>query len=173
MRGTEIIPTERIVRTILMIRGQKVIPDTDLAKLYGVTAGHLNEAVKRNRKRFPDDFMFQLTAEEHKSLTSQSAMSKNLRGGRRRPPYVFTEHGVAMLSSVLGTERAIEVNIQIIRAFIRLRQLLASNADLARKLAELEQKYDAQFRVVFDAIRQLMAPPVDPPKHRIGYRTAP
>ena len=159
--------SERIERSILVIRGHKIILDSDLAVLYEVSVGRLNEAVKRNRDRFPTDFMFQLTRAEFSSLRSQIATS-NLKsqiaissfdwGGRRHPPFAFTEQGVAMLSSVLRSKRAVQVNIEIMRAFVRLRQMLASNAQLARKLADLEKKYDAQFKVVFDAIRQLMAP---------------
>jgi hypothetical protein len=161
-------PTERIERSILLIRGQKVLLDVDLAALYGVTTKRLNEQVRRNRARFPEDFMLQLTAEEVASLRSQFATSNKGRGGRRYAPLAFTEQGVAMLSTVLNSERAIQVNIEIMRAFVRLRQMLASNAQLARKLAELEKKYDVQFKVVFDAIRQLMAPP-EPKKRKIGF----
>jgi hypothetical protein len=161
-------PTERIERSILLIRGQKVLLDVDLAALYGVTTKRLNEQVRRNRARFPEDFMLQLTAEEVASLRSQFATSKKGRGGRRYAPYAFTEQGIAMLSTVLNSERAILVNIEIMRAFVRLRQMLASNAQLARKLADLEKKYDAQFKVVFDAIRQLMAPP-EVKKRKIGF----
>jgi hypothetical protein len=153
---------ERIERSILLIRGHKVLLDADLAALYGVTTKRLNEQVRRNRSRFPDDFMFELASEEAESLRSQFATSKRGRGGRRYAPYVFTEQGVAMLSTVLNSERAIQVNIEIMRAFVRLRHMLA------RKLADLEKKYDAQFKVVFDAIRQLMAPP-DPKKRKIGF----
>jgi hypothetical protein len=150
---------ERITQTILLLRGHKVILDDDLAALYEVETKALNRAVKRNSDRFPDDFMFQLTAEEFDNLRYQSGTS-SLRsqfvtsrwGGRRYPPYAFTEQGVAMLSSVLHSDRAIHVNIEIMRAFVRLRQMLASNVELARKLAALERKYDTQFKVVFDAI---------------------
>jgi hypothetical protein len=161
-----VIPVERITRSILLIRGHKVILDTDLAGLYGVDTGALNRAVKRNRGRFPGDFMFQLSQEEAESLRCQFGISK--RGGRRYQPYAFTEQGVAMLSSVLHSERAVRVNIEIMRAFVHLRQLLSSHADLARKLAALEKKYDAQFKAVFDAIRSLMTPPEPPKKRRIG-----
>jgi len=155
-----LIPTERIEHSILLIRGHKVMLDADLAALYGVTTFNLNKAVKRNLDRFPDDFTFQLTADEANALRFQIGMSKPKgRGGRRYLPFVFTEQGVAMLSSVLRSRRAVLVNIEIMRAFVRLRRMLASNEDLARKLDTLERKYDAQFRVVFDAIRQLMAPP--------------
>ncbi|MBM4298855.1 MAG: ORF6N domain-containing protein [Deltaproteobacteria bacterium] len=159
---------ERIERSILILRGHKVLLDADLAAIYGVTTKRLNEQVRRNLSRFPADFMFQLTSQEAESLRSQFATSNRGRGGRRYAPYVCTEQGVAMLSTVLNSERAIQVNIEIMRAFVRLRQMLASNAQLARKLAELERKYDAQFKVVFDAISQLMAPP-EPKKRKIGF----
>ncbi len=165
------IPEERIERRILLIRGQKVMLDRDLAELYEVQTFRLNEQVKRNRNRFPQDFMFQLTREEAKFLTSQFARSKQGRGGRRTLPYAFTEQGVAMLSSVLRSERAVQVNIAIMRAFVKLRAILASHEGLARKLGEMEKKYDAQFKVVFDALRQLMAPPAKPPR-RIGFAGA-
>jgi len=168
----DLIPTERIDRSILLLRGEKVILDADLAKLYNVPTKVLIQAVKRNLRRFPGDFMFQLTKEEHDSLRSQAVTSKG-RGGRRYPPYAFTEHGVAMLSSVLNSERAVLVNIEIVRAFVRLRRLLATHADLAGKLETLEKKYDAQFRAVFDAIRQLMVPPAKPKRGRIGFQAAP
>lgn len=124
--------------------------------------------MKRNSDRFPDDFIFQLTATEHDVLRSQSVISKG-RGGRRYPPYAFTEQGVAMLSSVLSSKRAVRVNVEIMRAFVRLRKILASHADLARKLDSLERKYDHQFKIVFDAIRELMIPPQPPKKGRIGF----
>jgi hypothetical protein len=142
--------------------------DADLAELYGVPTYRLNEAVKRNSTRFPDDFMFRLTAEEYISLISQIAISKSGRGGRRKMPYAFTEQGVAMLSSVLNSERAIQVNIAIMRAFVQMRRMLVSHEDLARKVDALEKKYDSQFRVVFDAIRALMEPPKTP-RRRIGF----
>jgi hypothetical protein len=174
---TDAVSSDRIEGSILIIRGHKVILDSDLAALYGVSVGRLNEAVKRNRDRFPADFMFQLTSEEFVSLRSQ-VVSLNLKsqiaisssdwGGRRHPPFAFTEHGVAMLSSVLRSKRAVQVNIEIMRAFVRLRQMLASNTQMAGKLAALEKKYDAQFKVVFDAIRQLMASP-EPKKRKIGF----
>jgi hypothetical protein len=164
-----LVPAERIERSILSIRGHRVMIDSDLAKLYGVETRALVQAVQRNRERFPDDFMFQLTREEFDHLRSQSVISSLGWGGRRYPPYAFTEQGVAMLSSVLRSERAVQVNIEIMRAFVRLREMLASHAELARKLDALEKKYDAQFRVVFDAIRQLMAPP-EPKRRRIGFR---
>ena len=167
--GRSDVPIERIESAILFIQGHKVTLDRDLAALYGVTTFNLNKAVKRNTDRFPEDFMFQLTAEEAGTLRFQIGMSKGKgRGGRRYLPYVFTEQGVAMLSSVLRSKRAVQVNVEIMRAFVRLRQMLASNEDLARKLAALEKKYDSQFRVVFEAIRELMAPPT-PKKRKIGF----
>ncbi len=163
-----IIPEERIERTILIIRGHRVMLDKDLAKLYSVTTSNLNKAVSRNIDRFPDDFMFRLSEEEFKNLKFHFGTSSW--GGTRKLPKAFTEQGVAMLSSVLHSKRAIQVNVEIMRAFVRLRQMLASNAGLARKLTSLEKKYDAQFKVVFDAIRSLMTPP-EKPKSRIGFRS--
>lgn len=163
-----LVPVERIERAILLIRDQKVMLDKDLAALYDVETKALTRAVRRNQARFPADFMFQLTAEEFANLRCQFDTSSW--GGRRYRPYAFTEQGVAMLSSVLHSERAVRVNIEIMRAFVRLRQLLASHADLGRKLEALEKKYDAQFKVVFDAIRELMKPPPEKPKGRIGFR---
>jgi hypothetical protein len=164
-----LIPAERIERSILLIRNHKVLLDADLAALYGVDTKMLVRAVKRNANRFPEDFMVQLTKEEFDNLRCQLGTSSQW-GGRRYSPYAFTEQGVAMLSSVLRSERAVQVNIEIMRAFVRLRQMLASHADLARKLDALEKKYDAQFKVVFEAIRQLMAPP-EPQRGRIGFQT--
>jgi glutaredoxin len=155
-------------RLIYSIRGQRVMFDVDLANLYGVPTKALLQAVKRNADRFPDDFSFQLTKQELTRLRSQIVTS-NGRGGRRTVPYVFTEQGVAMLSSVLKSRRAVLANIAIIRAFVRLRRMLAEDADLAAKLAELERKYDRQFRVVFDAIRELMQPGAQEPKRPIGF----
>lgn len=170
-KDTALVPAERIESMIFLIRGEKVMLDEDLAKLYGTTTKRLNEQVRRNMKRFPPDFMFQLTNQEVTALRSQSATSKRAsRGGRRYPPLAFTEQGVAMLSSVLNSERSIEVNVLIMRAFVKLRQLLATHADLARKLDALEARYDAQFKVVFDAIRELMKPPLPPKKRPIGFR---
>jgi|SRR5882672_180428 len=197
-QNTALIPAERIERRILLLRGEKVMLDSDLAELYGVETKALNQAVKRNVDRFPGDFMFQLSADETEAilrsqfvtsnvknddsaneikgaLRSQMVTSKPGRGGRRYRPYAFTEHGVAMLSSVISSPRAVLVNIAIMRTFVQLRQMLASNAGLARKLAALEAKYDEQFKVVFDAIRELMAKP-DPitPGHgrEIGFHSA-
>jgi len=163
-----LIPVDRIEKAILLIRGQKVMLDVDLAELYGVETKVLVQAVKRNLERFPEDFMFQLSQEEFAILRSQFVTSSDW-GGRRYRPYAFTEQGVAMLSSVLRSRRAIQVNIEIVRAFIRLRQMLASHVELARKLDALEKKYDAQFKQVFEAIRQLMAPP-EPKRRPIGFR---
>ncbi len=172
MAKRSMILRERIERTILMIRGEKVMLDSVLADLYGVETRVLVQAVKRNIDRFPDDFMFQLDEKEYKEcLTSQFVISKTGRGGRRRLPYAFTEHGALMLASVLNSQRAIEASIFVVRAFVRLRQLLAGHADLARKLDALEKKYDAQFRVVFDAIRQLMEPPPEAKRKPIGFTT--
>ena len=168
---TNIVPARRIEGLILLSRGHKVMLDADLAELYGVETRVLIQAVKRNSKRFPKDFMFQLSAEEVKCLRSQFVISKGNRGGRRYLPYVFTEQGVAMLSSVLNSERAVEINIQIMRAFVRLRQMILSNEDLARKLKALERKlqsHNVHIRSLFEAIRQLMAPP-EPKKRKIGF----
>jgi hypothetical protein len=173
MAKTElVIPEERIEKAILLIRGHKVILDSDLAELYWVQTKDLNKAVKRNIQRFPADFMFQLSGEERASLRSQFVTLKTGRGQHRKyAPYVFTEHGVAMLSTVLNSDRAIEVNIAIMRAFVRLREILSTHKDLARKLDALEKKYDENSRVVFEAIRQLMTTPADPAakKRRIGF----
>jgi hypothetical protein len=165
------VPAHLIERRIYWIRGQKVMIDADLAELYQVPTKLLNRAVKRNRNRFPEgDFMFQLNAEEADALRFQIGTSKTGRGGRRYLPHAFTEQGVAMLSSVLRSERAVQVNIAIMRAFVRLREILATHKDLARKLEEMEKRYDSQFRVVFEAIRELMAPEPIPPKRHIGFK---
>ena len=188
-----ILKPENLVRLVFFIRGEKVMLDSDLATLYGVEARALNQAVARNRKRFPSDFMFQLSSREYESLKSQTVIAKlpgssadsssrrakdhlrsqivisnKGRGGRRTLPYAFTEQGVAMLSSVLRSERAVEVNIAIMRTFVQLRRLMDTNRDLARKIEALEKKYDEQFAVVFEAIKQLIAPPV-PAKKQIGF----
>jgi len=162
-----VLPAKRIERAILVLRGEKVLLDVDIALLYGVETRVLVQAAKRNRERFPSDFMFQLTVEEIENLRSQSVISSW--GGRRYRPYAFTEQGVAMLSSVLRSERAVRVNIEIMRAFVRLRQVMSTQGDLIRRLDELEQRYDAHFKVVFDALRQLMSSPA-PARKRIGFR---
>ncbi len=163
-----VVPAERIERSILVLRGQKVMLSTDLARLYGVEPRVLVQAVKRNVDRFPEDFMFQISQDEFANLKSHLVTS-SWGGLRRATPYAFTEQGVAMLSSVLRSERAVQVNIEIMRAFVRLRQMLASHADLARQLDALERKYDAQFKVVFDAIRKLMAQPGTSAKRPLGF----
>lgn len=167
MAEYSIVSPQRIQNRIYLLRGQKVMLSTDLAELYGVLPKVLVQAVKRNAERFPPDFMFQLAPEELANLKSQIVTS-SWGGLRRAMPYAFTEQGVAMLSSVLRSPRAIRVNIEIMRAFVKLRQLLATHVELARKLEELEKKYDAQFKVVFEAIRQLMTPP-EPPRKPIGF----
>ena len=165
-----IVPVERIEQSILLIRGQKIMLDRDLATLYRVETKVLNQAVKRNLDRFPEDFMFQLSNEEFENWRSQIVTSDpTAKMGVRRKPYAFTEQDVAMLSSVLRSRRAVAVNIEIMRAFVRLRQLLSTHKELARKIEALERKYDAQFKVVFDALRQLMAPPPEPRRKPIGY----
>jgi phage regulator Rha-like protein len=166
----EIIPVEPLAQSIRWIRGQKVPLDSDLAALYGVRTANLNKAVKRNAERFPTDFMFQLTSEELRSLRFQIGISKR-RGGLRYLPYAFTEQGVAMLSSILNSERAIRVNIAIMRAFVQLRGMLETNRELAGKFAELENrlsKHDEEIDAILEAIRQLMAPP-DRPRSEIGF----
>ena len=194
-----ILKPENLARFVFFIRGEKVMLDSDLATLYGVEARALNQAVARNRKRFPADFMFQLTQREYESLRSQTVISKESgsiehlsrsmmssperrderlrsqivtskkgRGGRRYRPNAFTEQGVAMLSSVLRSTRAVEVNIAIMRTFVQLRKLMDTNRDLARKIEALEKKYDERFAVVFEAIKELITPP-SPPKKRIGF----
>lgn len=161
---------EVIERKIYLIRGHKVMLDSDLAELYEVETRTLIQAVKRNIQRFPQDFMFQLNLQDVMALRSQTVTLKKGRGQHRKySPYVFTEQGVAMLSSVLKSERAIQVNIAIMRSFVKLREMLLAHKDLARKLALMEKKYDAQFKVVFDAIRQLMTEP-EKPKRKIGFK---
>ena len=176
-----ILKPENLARFVFFIRGEKVMLDSDLARLYGVEARALNQAVARNRKRFPADFMFQLTDKEYERIrsqfvtrsgraehSSQTVMSTRKHRGHRYRPYAFTEQGVAMLSSVLRSSRAVEVNIAIMRTFVQLRRLMDTNRDLARKIEALEKKYDEQFAVVFDAIKELIASP-DPPKKQIGF----
>jgi hypothetical protein len=167
--SNDIIPVERIARTILVLRGQKVMLDSDLAELYGVATGQLNRAVRRNADRFPEDFMFQLTDQEVQDLKCQFGISSW--GGRRGRPHAFTEQGVAMLSSVLRSERAVKVNIAIMRAFVKLREAIESNRELAKKFSELEQrvgKHDEEIGAIIEAIRQLMAAPEKPPR-QIGF----
>lgn len=163
------VQQELVEKKIYFVRGQRVMLDSDLAELYEVETRALIQAVKRNIDRFPGDFMFQLKNQEVVSLRSQSVTSKSQRGGRRYLPYVFTEQGVAMLSSVLKSERAIKVNIAIMRAFVKLREMLASNAALARKIRSMEKKYDKQFKVVFEAIYKLMEPPKRE-RRKIGFK---
>jgi hypothetical protein len=162
-----LLPVERIERVILVLRGEKVILDSEIAVLYEVETKALVQAMKRNLARFPRDFMFQLTREEEEVLRCQSGTSKR-RGGRRYLPYAFTEQGVAMLSSVLTSERAVRVNIEIMRAFVRLRQVMATQVDLVRRLDELEQRYDAHFKKVFDTLRKRMAAP-EARRKEIGF----
>ncbi len=166
------VPVERIERSIHLIRGHKVILAADLAALYGVVTWRLNEQVKRNQNRFPDDFVFQLTSEEDRALTSHSARSNLGRGGRRTLPFAFTEHGAIMAAMVLKSPRAVEMSVQVVRAFVRLREMLASNVALAHKLAELERKlegHDHAIHNLFEAIRQLLAPPQPKRRRQIGF----
>lgn len=160
--------TPIIKHHILLIRNQKVLLDNDLALLYGIETRSLIQAVKRNIDRFPADFMFQLTDQELSNLRSQFVISSW--GGRRRPPYAFTEQGVAMLSSVLKSQQAIDVNIEIMRTFVQIRQMLSSNKELKQKLNALEQKYDGQFKAIFEAMHQLMAPTEIKKKKAIGFK---
>lgn len=166
---TLVLPVERIERAILIVRGQKVMLDEDIAALYGVETKNLVKAMKRNLERFPLDFMFQLTLEDVENLRFQFGTSSW--GGRRYLPYAFTEQGVAMLSSVLRSEQAVRVNIEIMRAFVRLRQVMSTQAGLVQRLDELEQRYDGQFKIVFDALRELMEPP-EALGRRIGFGEA-
>jgi len=166
---TSLVPQESIEDKILLIRGKKVMLDRDLALLYEVQTKALKQAVRRNSKRFPDDFMFELTTQEFENWRSQFVTSNKEKMGLRYKPMAFTEQGVAMLSSVLNSERAILVNIQIIRTFTKLREMLATHKDLQKKVVAMEGKYDKQFKIVFDAIKQLLEPP-EKPKKRIGYR---
>lgn len=159
-----LIPIERIASQIYLLRGEKVMLDSDLAALYGIETGALTRAMKRNRERFPDDFCFQLSKEEFEILRSQTGISSQW-GGRRYPPWAFTEHGVAMLSSVLRSQRAVQVNVAIIRAFVRLRKVLASNEELARKVAQ----HDRQIAALFKHVKALLEPPDPPKKHPIGF----
>jgi len=169
-----LVPAERIDQAILTIRGQRVILDSDIASMYGVAVKRLNEAVRRNQARCPQDFMFQLTDREAANLRSQIATSSSAEGawgGRRYRPRAFTEHGVVMLSSVLRSEHAVHVNIEVVRAFVRLRRAVQTNRELIRRIRRLERMHDAKFQVVFDAIRALMDPPTTPSKRRIGIHS--
>jgi hypothetical protein len=165
-----LLPIEHVERRIYFLREHRVMLDSDLAELYGVTTFNLNKSVRRNLERFPADFMFQLTEEEFSALIFQIGISKRGRGGRRHLPYVFTQEGVSMLSGVLHSQRAVQVHIAIMRAFSRVKELLATHKELARKLEELEQKYDSKFKVVFDAIRNLMEKPRPKPLRVKGFR---
>jgi hypothetical protein len=162
---------ETVENTILLVRGQRVMLDSDLAAIYGVSTMRLNEQLRRNRKRFPSDFAFQLTREEFAALISQSAISKKGRGGRRTLPWVFTEHGAIMLASVLNSEIAIEASIRVVRAFVRLREIVSANAELGARFAQLERRLDSHDEAIaqlFAAIRQLLAP-VREKKREIGF----
>lgn len=164
-RSTDLIVTpDEIQALVRMVRGQRVLLDSDLARLYGVTTSALNQAVQRNADRFPEDFLFQLTKEESESLRSQIVISSERRGGRRYDPYAFTEQGVAMLSSVLRSPRAVEVNIAIMRTFVKLRQILATNEELARMVA----KHDRQITLLFEHVQKMLAP-APSKKSRIGF----
>lgn len=164
------VPIERIEKRILLLRGHKVMLDSDLAELYEVETFNLNKAVKRNQDRFPEDFAFQLSKEEYRVLRFQIGILKSGRGWHKKYlPYAFTKQGVAMLSSVLRSKRAVRVHVAIMRTFVKLREMLATHKDLVRRLDELERKYDVQFKVVFDAIRGLMKPS-ETPRRRIGFR---
>jgi hypothetical protein len=167
------VPGAEIERRIHIIRGQRVMLDSDLARLYGLTTAVLNQAVRRNRARFPHDFAFRLTEQEFRTLISQFVTSNAGRGGRRKVPWVFTEHGVAMLSSVLRSPTAVRVNIEIMRAFVRLRRLLATPGELVAQLtqlAETVQLHDDQIKVITEVLRKMMEPPPGPPKGRIGFQ---
>ncbi|OGX12644.1 MAG: DNA-binding protein [Omnitrophica bacterium RIFOXYB12_FULL_50_7] len=170
-----IIPNEKIEKSIFLIRGQKVMLDRDLAALYSVTTGALNQAVKRNLERFPPDFMFQLTPAEKENWISQTVISNREKMGIRRTPFAFTENGVAMLSSVLRSRKSVLVNIEIMRAFTRLREMIRSHKAIWKKIEEMEKKYDSHFKIVFDTLRQMLTPPTPPalppkPKGPIGFQ---
>jgi hypothetical protein len=167
-----LIPVEQIEKSILTIRGQRVILDADLAAIYGVTTARLNQQVRRNRDRFPADFAYLLTQQQLASLMLQNATSKTGRGGRRKLPYVFTEYGTVMAANVLNSPTAVQASILVVRAFVRMREMLSAHTELARKIDEMERKYDTQFRTIFDAIRQLMSPPPTSRK-QIGFHARP
>lgn len=167
-----VIPAGRIEQAIMLIRGERVILDADLATLYGVPTKRLNEQVRRNMERFPSDFMFQLTTKEYESLRSQFATSNTGRGGRRYMPYVFTEHGTIMAANVLNSPQAVSVSVYVVRAFVKIRQMLSAHKALANKLDELERKFkkhDKTIVALIEAVRQLMEPPPEPKKKPIGY----
>ena len=164
-----VVPVQQVENLIYLLRGQKVMTDSDLASLYGVPTKVLNQAVRRNKDRFPNDFMFQLSKLEFDGLMLQNATSSSSHGGRRKLPYVFTEHGAIMVASVLNTALAVEVSVQVVRAFVKLREMISTHKDLAKKMEDLEKKYDSQFKMVFDAIRQLMTPPEPKKKKAIGF----
>jgi phage regulator Rha-like protein len=167
-----LIPVESIAQTILIFRGQRVILDSDLARLYGVSTTRLNEQVRRNIDRFPEDFMFELTKDEFNNLISQNAISSSGHGGRRKPPLVFTEHGALMAASVLNTPRAVEIGVFVVRAFIRMREILSTQAEVSQKFKELESRLDATDEAIatlIEAIHQLLAP-TESSERRMGYR---
>jgi hypothetical protein len=167
---SQIVTSEKIERKIYLIRGKRVMLDRDLAELYGVETGYMNRQVSRNLERFPSAFMFLLTQQEVRTLMCQFGTSKKGRGGPRKPPRAFTEHGILMLSSILNSKRAIQVNIQIMLIFTRFREMLTTHLELKRKIEQMEKKYDTQFKVVFDAIRKLMEETPAPPQRRqIGF----
>ncbi|MHB8879113.1 MAG: ORF6N domain-containing protein [Myxococcaceae bacterium] len=167
-----LVPTERITRSILVVRNHRVILDADLAKIYGATTKRLNEQVKRNHERFPPDFMFRLNAAEKAEVVANCDQLSKLKFSPMLP-FAFTEHGSIMAASVLNSPLAIEVSVYVVRAFIQLREALATHKDLARKLAELERKYDARFRIVFEAIEELMTPEDAGDRKQIGFRNPP
>jgi hypothetical protein len=165
------VPIDSIEQRIFVIRGQKVIVDADLAQLYGVTTKRLNEQVKRNRDRFPGDFMFRLSSEEGETILASRSQIATLKRGHnlKYAPYAFTEHGAVMVANVLNSPIAVHASIQVVRAFVKIREIAAAHKELLQKLEQMEKKYDRQFKVVFDAIRQLMAPPTSSSKRRIGF----
>jgi hypothetical protein len=163
------VPSQTLEHSIVLIRGHRVMFDSDLALLYGTTTKRLNQQVRRNIRRFPSDFAFQLNPKELRHLRSQFATSRW--GGRRYLPFVFTEHGALMLASILSSPVAIQGSIEVVRAFVRLRELLGSQADLARRIDDLESRYDGKFKTVFAAIRGLMERPEEPPERRMGFHS--
>ena len=168
----QLVPLSQIEERIYLVRGQRVMLDADLAELYGVSTTRLNQQVLRNTERFPEDFMFQLTEKEIANLMLQIATSRSAWGGRRKLPYAFTEHGAIMAASVLRSERAVKVSVHVVRAFVKLRQVLSTHRQLARKMAELERRldgHDGDIQALLGAIRQLMAPPPEPSRKRIGF----